>query len=91
MVIHVRSFGLLQKLPESIHHLLFMLHKGVGVTVESNSRVFVSEDLGQCFYIHAAFKGAGGESVPQGMKSFVRNIQFFEEQFKTSLVGTDGN
>ncbi len=29
--------------------------------------------------------------MPQGMKTFVRDIQSFQEQFKTSLVGTDGN
>lgn len=51
----------------------------------------MTEDLGECFYIHAALEGAGGERVPQGMKTFVRDIQSFQEQFKTSLVGTDGN
>ena len=68
-----------------------MLLKGVGIAVERDGRVFVTEYLGKCFYIHAALEGAGGERVPQGMKAFMRNIQSFQEQFKTSLVGTNGN
>ena len=68
-----------KQLPESIHHLLFMLHKGVGITVEGNGRILVAEDLGKRFYVHTAFNGAGGKSMPQGMKSFVRYFQFFEE------------
>ena len=67
-----------------------MLHKRVGVTIERDGRVFVSEDLGECFYVHAALKGAGGERMPQGMESLVRDFQPFQEQFKTSLVGTNG-
>ena len=68
-----------------------MLHERVGVAVERDGRILVSEDLGKRFYVHAAFESAGGEGMPQRMKSFVRNIQPFQEQFKTSLVGTDGN
>ena len=51
----------------------------------------MSENLGERLYVHSAFEGAGGKRMPQGMKAFVRNIQFFQEQFKTSLVGADGN
>ena len=68
-----------------------MLHKGVGIAVERDGRVFVTKDLGECFHVHTAFKGAGGKCMPQGMESFVRNIQSFKEQFKTSLLGADGN
>ena len=68
-----------------------MLHKGMGIAVERDGRVLVTEDLGERFYVHAAFEGAGGKSVPQGMEAFVRDIQSFQEQFKTSLVGTDGD
>ena len=68
-----------------------MLHQGMGIAVERDGRVFMAEDLGECFYVHAAFEGAGGERMPQGVKAFVRNIQPFQEQFKTSLVGADGN
>ena len=68
-----------------------MLHKGVGIAVERDGRIFVTEDLGKCFYIHAAFEGAGGKRMSQGMESFVRDIKFFQEQFKTSLVRADGN
>ena len=49
-----------------------MLHKGVGIAVEGDGRVLVTEDLGERFHVHAAFEGAGCERVPQGMKSFVR-------------------
>ena len=51
----------------------------------------MTEDLGKRFYVHAALQGTSGKGVPQGMKTFVRDIQLFEEQFKTSLVGADGN
>ena len=68
-----------------------MLHKGVDVTVQSDCRVLVTEDLGKCFYIHAAFEGAGGKRMSQGMESFVRDIKFFQEQLKTSQVRAYGN
>ena len=68
-----------------------MLHKGVGVTVQSDGRILVPEDLGKRFYIHTTLNGTGGEGMSQRMKSFVRNIQSFQEQFKTSLVGADRN
>ena len=68
-----------------------MLHKGMGIAVEGDCRVFVPENLGERFYVHTAFEGAGGKCVPQRVKAFVRNIQSFQEQFKTSLVGADGH
>lgn len=34
MVIYVRSFGLSQELSKPVHHAGFMLHKGMGITVE---------------------------------------------------------
>ena len=43
IVIHVRSFGLLQQFSELVHHVGFMLHKGVGIAVERDGRVFVTE------------------------------------------------
>ena len=90
-VIHVRSFDLLQELSEPVHHICFMLHKGVSITVERDGRVLVAENFGKRFDVHAAFEGAGGKSMPQGMESLVRNFQLFQKQFKTPLVGTDGN
>ena len=80
-----------QELPEPVHHVCFMLHKGMGIAVKRDGRILVAEDLGKRFYIHAAFEGAGGKGMPQGVKSFVRYFQLFQEQFKTSLVGADGN
>lgn len=70
-IIHVHIFSL-QQFPQLVHHVGFMLHKRVGVAVQSNCRVLVSEDLGERFYIHTAFDGAGGECMPQGMKALVR-------------------
>ena len=90
-LIHVRSFGLLQELSELVHHVCFMLHKGMGIAIERDGWVLVTEDLGERLYVHTTFKGAGGKRMPQGMKALVRNFYFFEEQFKTSLVRTDGN
>ena len=54
-----------------------MLHKGVGIAVERNGRVLVAEDLGERFYVHAAFEGAGSKRMPQWVKAFVWNIKFF--------------
>ena len=65
IIIHVRSLGLLQQLSEPVHHIGFMLHKRVCVAVERDSRVFMPENLGERFYVHTAFEGAGGERVPQ--------------------------
>ena len=54
-----------------------MLHKGMGIAVERDGRVLVTEDLGERFYVHTAFEGAGGKRMPQGMEAFMRNIKFF--------------
>ncbi len=68
-----------------------MLHKGMGIAIERDGRVLMPEYLGERLYVHAAFEGARGKCMPQGMKAFMRNFQPFQEQFKTSLVGTDGH
>ena len=68
-----------------------MLHKGVGIAIERDGRVLVTEDLGERLYVHTAFECAGSERMPQGMEAFVRYFQPFQEQFKTSLVRADGN
>ena len=68
-----------------------MLHKGMGVAVKRDGRAFMTKDLGERLYVHAAFDGASGKRMPQGVKAFVRYLQFFQEQFKTSLVGADRN
>lgn len=51
-----------------------MFHEGVGIAVKCDGRVFMTEDIRECFHVHAAFEGAGGERVPQGMKALVRDI-----------------
>ena len=63
----------------------------MSVAVEGYGWVFVPKDLGERLHIHAAFEGACSERMPQRMETFVRNFQFFQEQFKTALVGADGN
>ena len=81
----------LQELSKPVHHISLMLHQRMGVTIERDGRVFMPEDLGKRFYIYTALNGSGGERMPQGMKTLVRYLQFFEEQLKTSLIGADGN
>ena len=63
-----------KQLSEPVHHVRFMLHQGMGIAVECNCRIFVTENLGERLYVHAAFEGAGGESMPQGMEALVRNF-----------------
>ena len=67
----------LQQPPQPVHHVLLMLHEGVGVAIQSHGRVFVAEDLGERLYIHAALEGAGGKGMPQGMKALMRDMQPF--------------
>ena len=54
IVIHVRSFGLLQQLSEPVHHIRLMFHKRVSIAVERDGRILVTENLGERFHIHAA-------------------------------------
>ena len=61
-----------KQFPKPVHHIGFMLHQRMSIAIECNGRVFMPEDLGKRFYIHAAFEGAGGERMPQRMKAFVR-------------------
>ena len=91
IVIHVRSLGLLQQLSEPVHHIGFMLHERMGIAIERNGRIFMTKDFGKRFHVHAAFEGAGSKRMPQRVKASVRYFLFFKEQFKTSLVGADGN
>ena len=49
------------------------------------------EDLRKRFYVHAALQGACGEGVPERMKPFVRDVQFFQEQLEAALIGADGD
>ena len=50
----VRFYMPLQKLSKLVHHIGFMLHKGMGIAVERYSRILVTENLGERFHIHAA-------------------------------------
>ena len=44
----------LQELSEPVHHVGFMLHEGVGIAIEGDGRILMTEDLGERFYVHAA-------------------------------------
>ena len=69
----VPSF-LLQKFSKAIHHHVLVLHEAVYIAVERDVGVLVPQDLGESFDIHTAFEGAGGERVPQRMKTPVRDM-----------------
>ena len=77
ILFHVPAFFLLQQFTQPVHHCRLVFHEGMGVAAERDGRVFVPEDLGERLYVHAAFEGAGGEGVPQGMEALVRNMQLF--------------
>lgn len=68
-----------------------MLRKRVGVAVQSDGRILVPEDLGERFYIHATLNGTSGEGMPEGMKTFMRDIRLFQKQLEAALIGADGN
>ena len=87
----VLFYVLSKQLSKLVHHVRLMLHERVGIAIERDGRGLMTEDLGERFHVHATFEGAGGKCVPQGMKAFVLYFQPFQEQFKTSLVGADGN
>lgn len=76
----------LQKFAEAVHHIPFMFKHGVSVTVECDRCVFVSENFGKRFYIHAAFKRAGGKGMSKRVKAFMQNIEFFQQEFKCPLI-----
>ena len=77
---------ILQQSPKAVHHLRLVLHKGVGVAVERDGGITVAENLGKGTDVHAAFEGAGGESMAQGVKAAVRELQLFQQQFETALI-----
>ena len=45
MVIGAERVKKLKELTEFVHHFFLMLHKRMNISVESYSRIFVSEDL----------------------------------------------
>lgn len=62
---------------ELVHHILLMFHKGVGVAVESDGRILMTEDFGKSFYVHSALDGAGRKGVAQRVEALVGNMQPF--------------
>ena len=48
-----------------------MLHKGMGIAVEREGRVLMTEYLGERLYIHSAFKGAGIGKRKAGFRPFL--------------------
>ena len=51
-----------------------MFHKAVRIAVEGDRWIFVSEQFGQRFDVHAAFECAGGEGVAQRMETAVGDM-----------------
>ena len=54
MVIGAETHKKLKELTESVHHFLLMLHKRMNISVKRYGRVFMTENFGECFYIHSA-------------------------------------
>ena len=54
MVIGAGTRKKLKELTESVHHFLLMLHKRMNISVKCYGRVLVTENFGECFYIHSA-------------------------------------
>lgn len=81
----------LQQFSQLVHHLRLVLHEGMGIAVKGDCRILVTEDFGQRFHVHAALYRACGKGVPQRVETLVRDIQSFQQQFKTPLVGADGD
>lgn len=61
------------------------------IAIEGDGRGLMTKDFRECLYVYAALQRAGGEGMAQRVKSLVRDMQSFQEQFKTSLVRADGN
>lgn len=83
--------GVLRKgLAQLVHHVLFMLHEGMGVAAEGDGGVFVPQNFRKGLDVHAAFERARGEGVAERMKAFPLDAQSFLQQLETSLVGAYG-
>ena len=54
MVIGAETHKKSKELTESVHHFLLMLHKRMNISVKRYGRVFMTENFGECFYIHSA-------------------------------------
>ena len=54
MVIGAEALKKLKELTEFVHHFLLMLHKRMNISVKGYGRVFMTENFGECFYIHSA-------------------------------------
>ncbi len=68
-----------------------MFEQAVGVAAERNGGIFVPQDFGKRFNVHAALDCPCCEGVPQGVKAFVRDLQLFEQEFERPLIRAYGN
>ena len=59
-----------------IHHTALVFHEGMNIPVESDGRIFMTEDFGQRLDIHPAFNRPGRKRMSDGMKATVRNPVF---------------
>ena len=81
----------LEQFSQAIHKLSLVFHKGMNIPLECDSGVFVSEDFGQRFHVHAALNRASSKSMSECMKSVMGNLLFLKEQFKAALIGANRN
>ena len=58
---------------------MFMRHEAMDIAVQSDRRVFVTEDFREGFDIHAALQRTGSKGMPQGVKSAMRNPEATKE------------
>lgn len=63
----------------------------MGVSVQGDGRILVTQYLRQCFDIHPAFDCSGCKCMAEGMKTTPFYVQFLLEQFKTALIGAHRN
>ena len=54
MAIGAETHKKLKELTESVHHFLLVLHKGMNISVKGYGWVLMTENFGECFYIHSA-------------------------------------
>ena len=80
-----------QQFPEAVHHVVFVRHEAVDVTVQRDRWVLVSQQLRQGFDIHSALQRTGGKGMPQGMEATVRQVLLFQQERKARLIGAHGN
>lgn len=71
------AFFFLQKPAETVYHHLLVLHHAVRVTIERDGGIFVPQNFGKRPDVYSALKRTSGKSVPQSMKTAMRDVELF--------------